>query len=186
MKGRINRLMPGDEIVVQIGVEPGDIAVSSSDDATFEVVLREVSKGVEGSESSCGVVGRQKVEVQGSGILKDGGWGEWVDDVVSCSSFFLDTFECESVADLHSRSCRSLLSNTSLQTGSTTPSSYPFIVSFLLLIRNSRSSLSLPFLLAGSESSYTSDSSQCLLGPQLADTGNGIGKPSSRFVQKNG
>lgn len=84
VKGRIKRLMPGDEIVVQLGCEPGDVTVS----ATFEVVLREVGEGVEGSGESSGVVGRQTVEVQGSGILKDGGWGEWVDDVVSFSFLF--------------------------------------------------------------------------------------------------
>lgn len=76
--------MPGDEVVVQIGVEPGDVTVSSSQDATVEVVLREIiGSGVEGSAERSGVVGWQTVEVQGSGILKDRGWGEWIDDVVS-------------------------------------------------------------------------------------------------------
>ncbi|KAL7417418.1 alpha-L-fucosidase-domain-containing protein [Mrakia frigida] len=84
VKGRIKRLMPGDEVVVQIGVEPGDVTVSSSQDATVEVVLREIiGSGVEGSAERSGVVGWQTVEVQGSGILKDRGWGEWIDDVVA-------------------------------------------------------------------------------------------------------
>lgn len=84
--GRLWRLMPGDEVVVQVGVEPGDVDVNGERDENdgVEVVLREMEDEVEGVEVGKGrVVGMQRVEVKGSGLAKKHGWGEWVDDVVS-------------------------------------------------------------------------------------------------------
>lgn len=82
--GRVKRLMPGDEVVVQVGVEPGDVTV---EDATMEVVIRHAG----GDESTSGfrIEARQEVNVTGSGILKAQGWGEWVDDVVGLVPCFL-------------------------------------------------------------------------------------------------
>ena len=85
--GRLWRLMPGDEVVVQVAVEPGDVDVSGEGEKeTVEVVLREMGTEVEEVGGGTGrVVGMQEVKVSGSGLVGKRGWGEWADDVVRSS-----------------------------------------------------------------------------------------------------